>query len=350
MARLYFCYLAIVSIIIFGVSACTSSYKSIYIETAKPSESILPEDIQSLTLMNRSITDDFKNYNRDTLQQYIYNKDFLVNNIILDSIAADTTLRVLGELLYESGRYDIVIPKNHNIYRGLKFYKLPHPLEWKFVKNTCELYETDALLVIERYINKVMTKYKVTNDFYSGEYIHEASIDSKYDAILKIYDPRKQEVVKNLFITDTIFWYKDELSQKRLFAGLPKIKDVLIQTGIKLALDADSKLSPSWTTEERGYFTIDSKADTVLTSYINKGDWLSAYNYWEKFANSTNKNIRSKAEYNLALASEMQGHIEKAIEWANKSFKTQYRMQADSYLRKLGERRKLLKKYEKIIK
>ena len=350
MARLYSCYLVLLSAILLSFSSCISTYKSIYIETAKPSESILPEDIQSLTLLNRSVTEDFKNYHRDTLQQYIYNKDFDVQTIILDSLAADTTLKVLGELLYESGRYDVVIPQNYNLYRGLKFYKVPEPLGWKFVKNTCELYETDALLVVERYINKINTNYQVSNDFYTNQYIHEATIDSKYDAIIKVYDPRKEEIVKHLFISDTIYWYQDEISQKRLLGSLIKIKDALVQTGIQLALDIDSKLSPSWSTEQRGYFSINSKSDTAVVNFIDRIDWDSAYAYWEEFANSSNKNIRSKAEYNLALASEMLGNMDKAIEWANKSYKTQYRLQTENYLKTLRERRKKLKKYEEIIK
>ncbi len=348
MTKRYFGYLAFIIVIFIGFSSCTSSYKSIYIEIAKPSESILPNDILSLTLMNRSISEDFKNYNKDTLQQYIYNKDFEVKSIILDSLAIDTTLMVLGELLYESGRYDIVIPENHNIYRGLKFYKIPNPLEWNFVKNTCELYNTDALLVIERYIDKITTGYVVSTDYYKDQYIHEASIDSKYDAVIKVYDPLKKEVLKQIVISDTIYWFSDDVSQKKLFSSLPTIKDVLIQTGIKLALDIDNELSPSWKSEQRGYFKIDNKSDDTISNYIDQVDWTSAYVYWEKFANSTNKNTRSKAEFNLALASEMQGDVEKAIKWANKSFKTQYRLQTENYLRKLGERRKQLKRYQEL--
>ena len=348
MTRLFCCYFTFIVVVLIGFSSCTSSYKSIYIETARPSESMLPDDILSLTLMNRSITHDFKNYNEDTLQQYVYNKGFNIQNIILDSIAADTSLIVLGELLYESGRYDVVIPKDHSIYRGLKFYKIPNSLEWNFVKNICELYDTDALLVIERYLNRITTDYSFFTDYYVDQYIHEASIDSKYDAVVKVYDPRKEEIVKQLIISDTIYWFNDDFTQKKLFSSLPSIKEVLIQTGIKFALDVDSKLSPSWVNEQRGYFKMNNKADTAVTNFIDRADWFSAYGYWKKFSESSNKNIRSKAAYNLALASEMQGNIEKAIEWATKSYKTQYRIQTENYLRRLGERRKKLEKFEQL--
>ena len=40
-------------------------------------------------------------------------------------------------------------------------------------------------------------------------------------------------------------------------------------------------------------------------------------------------------EFNLALASEMNGDLAGAIEWAQKSFNTKYTLAADNYLRLL---------------
>ena len=333
---------------ILSFAACTSSYQSIYIETAHPSDAILSDEIKSLTLLNRSISDDFKNYDADSLQKYFYQKEFAVSSIILDSMAADTTLKVLGELLYESGRYDVVIPKDYSIYRGLKFYKLPNNLKWNFVRNTCELYNTDALLVIERFYNKISTSYKVSSLFSMDDYIHEASIDSKYDAIVKIYDPRKEEITKQLVLSDTIYWYRDDTSQRKLFSRLPKIKECLVQTSIQLALDIDNRISPRWETESRGFFSLKNKKDTTISSYINTGNWDSAYQYWFDLSTMENKSTRSKVEFNLALASEMQGDVYRAIEWANKSYQSQYRVQTENYLKKLGKRKKSLDKFKKL--
>ena len=72
-------------------------------------------DIQSLTLMNRSITPEFSNFDEDSLQRYFYRKQFDVTTYVLDSMAPDTCLKAIGDLLYESGRFDIVVPVERNI-------------------------------------------------------------------------------------------------------------------------------------------------------------------------------------------------------------------------------------------
>jgi len=327
-------------------ASCTASYKTIVVETAKPSPDILPENINSLTLMNRGITGEFRNFDRDTLQQYFYSKNFNVNAVVLDSMAADTTLKVLGELLYESGRYDVVIPKDRNFARDLKFYKIPEELDWNEVKLICNEFSTDALLVIERYYNKLSTNYVVhPASMEYGKYV-SGSIDSKYDAVVKIYDPSAEKIVRQVITADTISWYDTDVSTRGLFAKLPPVKECLIQTGIRVALDLDSKLSPEWVRENRIFFVIEKNDITKIGSFITNDDWQSAYDYWLPYTRSSKKTIKSKAEFNLALASEMLGNLDEAIEWANKSYYTQYHTQTENYLYKLKKRKEILQNFQ----
>ncbi|WP_053181538.1 DUF6340 family protein, partial [Sunxiuqinia dokdonensis] len=209
------------------LASCASTYKTVYVEVAKPSSYLLPNDIVSLTLMNRAITDEFNNFPADSLQNYFYRRGFEVSAAVLDSTAADTTLKVLAELLFESGRYDVVIPEERNIPRSESYFQVPQPLEWDYVSEICETYETDALLVLERYMNKVMTNYMKVP--YSE--MHEASIDSKYDAIVRIYNPARKEILQQLIVADTIYWAEADYSQKNLFTNrLVPVKQALIET------------------------------------------------------------------------------------------------------------------------
>ena len=327
------------------LASCASSYKTVYVEVAKPSPYLLTNDVVSLTLMNRSMTDEFNNFETDSLQNYFYKRGFDVSAAVLDSSAADTTLKVLAELLFESGRYDVVIPEERNILRTESYFKVLPPLEWDYVSEICDTYETDGLLVLERYMNKIMTNYlKVP---YSE--IHEASIDSKYDAIIRIYNPAKKEIMQQLIVTDTIYWSEADYSQKSLFTNrLLPVKRALIETGIQVALEVDSKLSPQWQTQTRGYFAVKDANSVLLESSIRENNWLAAYNHWEDLlAKTESQSTKSKLEYNLAVASEMLGNFEDAGEWATKSYKTQYRKQTESYLYLLKRRKQTIEEFEK---
>ncbi|PTN09337.1 DUF6340 family protein [Mangrovibacterium marinum] len=331
--------------LLLSFSSCTSSYKSLVIETAQPSTHLLPEDIHSLTLVNRSITADFQDFDKDSLQQFFFSRGFRYDSVVLDSLAADTTLKALGELLFESGRYDVVIPEQRFLERHKEFYLVPEKLDWTEVSALCEEFDTDALLVIERYFNKIMTDYKTFNDSNGDAAYASASIDSKYDVVVKIYDPVRQEIIRQLVVDDTISWRDGGYSTEKIFDQLPLIKECLIQTGVQAALELDDKLSPNWVKENRIFFVINDTDASQIALLAHDNKWQEAYDYWLQYAESAKTSVKSKAEFNLALASEMLGDIDLAIEWANKSYFTRYMQQTQNYLLTLKKRQEILARF-----
>lgn len=323
------CLIGIVSV------SCKSYYTTLKIEVPKPAKEELPADIQSLTLMNRSISNQFENYQEDSLQLYFYRQGFQLSKIILDMTAADTTIQALGALLFESGRYDVVVPVQRNLKRELSYEFTPDTLSSLLVSGICRKYNTDALMVLEKFSTKVMTDFSAEkyNDPTSGvSYSYYASMDLKYNAFFRIYKPGRKPV--EIELVDTIYWESADYTQLRLFSKLPSVKQALTNAGIKIALDVDGKLSPSWTSEKRGYFLFDPKND-IGQQLINENRTDEAIAFWREKSKSTNKKIRGRAEYNLALASELEGDIDGAIEWGLKSFYTYYQYQTEVYLKKL---------------
>ena len=328
--------------------SCKSNYAIITIENSQPAVAELPNDIQSITLMNRSMNNQFQNHREDSLQMYFYRKGFQLSSIVLDSTAADTTVRSLAALMFDSGRYDVVVPLERNIKRDLSYDILPDTLNPDQVSEICKNFNTDALMVLERFSTKTMADYSAEKyqDVNTGSvYSYYATLDLKYDAFFRIYKPGRKTLVKEIAISDTIYWESADYTLKGLFSKLPSVKQALINAGIKIALDVDSKVSPSWVTEERGYFLFKNKDDRGQ-QFMNENNYEEAGKYWTYMATSTNKNIRSKAEYNLALINELNGDLDKAIEYGLKSFYSQYRFQTETYLKKLEARKKALQKTE----
>ncbi len=317
--------------------SCKSYYTTLTIEAPKPPKEELPADIQSITLMNRSMNNQFVNHQEDSLQLYFYRNGYQLSKIVLDSTAADTTVRALAELMFESGRYDVVVPVDRNISRDLSYELLPDTLSPLFVSKICKLYDTDALMVMERFSTKVMADFsseKYLEATTGTNYSYYASLDVKYNAFFRIYKPGKNTLVKEIEMIDTIYWESADYTQERLFGKLPGIKKAIINAGIKIALDVDSKISPVWVSEKRGYFLFDLKNDRGR-QLINENKMVEARAFWLEKAQSTNKKIRSRAEYNLAVASELDGNFDQAIEWGMKSFYSYYQHQTEVYLRKL---------------
>jgi hypothetical protein len=291
------------------------------------------------------MSNQYQKFNADSLQMYFYRNNFQLSKIVLDSTACDTTIRALADLMFESGRYDVVVPVKRNLERNVAYDLLPDTLTNQQVSEICDDYKTDALLVMERFSAKTMTdiseeKYR---DPYNGfQKSYNATLDLKYDAFFRFYKPGKNTLVKEIAISDTIYWESSDGRLDQLFSKLPTVKQALINGGIKTALDLDSKISPTWIPEKRGYFLFKSQ-DDLGQKYVKENDFEKAAEYWEDMAKSSNKKIRSKAEYNLALISELNGDIDKAIELGTKSYYTSYRFQTETYLKKLQARKEALK-------
>jgi hypothetical protein len=330
--------LILVILIVLNASAQLKKFK---VEIPVAPKYKISDSIQSFTILNRALTPEFTNTNEDSLQISFYKQNFKVNAIILDSLVADTTIKVLGDILFESDRFDVVIPVDRNIYRFLPYTKTPEPLTWNYVENICQQFQTDALIVLENIAMRTITNYTAQKELidYSYEKTFFASIDFYYRAHWRIYYPKtKQIIVDYTMNEDTLYWDSYEFDLKTTFRKLPSIKEAATETGIKNALDFSKLISPNWSEETRYYYVIEDEDIDKSVQLASDGDWENALKNWELYINKGNSIKRSKTMLNLALAYEMNGDLAKSIEWVKQSQNLYYREVTNHYLKQLLKR------------
>lgn len=306
----------------------------------------ISDSIQSITIMNRSMTSGFQDYDEKQLQISFYRKNFESNTVLLDSTAADTTIKVMGDLLYNSLRYDVVIPVERNIYRLLDYTETPAPLAWDYVRSLCELYQTDALLVLENQALRVVSNYQSGIDYtnYGAQKYHYASIDFYGRSHWRLYDPRTESIVSDVVMNqDTIFWDHYDYDLADLFASLPTIKQATIDAAIKSALDYSELIAPRWKSETRYYYVMKQALIDRSVKLAADGNWQEALDNWLLYIDQGSKSKRSKIMLNAALAYEMTGRLDKAIEMIKLSQNTYYRQVSNHYLKTLLKRQIALK-------
>lgn len=330
------------------ISTSCVSTKSLVIEIPVQSKKELPESIQSLTLVNRTVDNTYTNLDSDSLQKIFYKQRFNLDTVINDIQAADTTIKALGELLYESGRYDFVIPEN----RFLDFEKnsfLTAEMPWQEVKDICETYNTDAVLSLDHFKTKVAASFEKVN-YYDRiadgfEVASSAGMTIVYEALFRVYDPSQEKVLIREFVRDTIAWEDADFSTTVLFRRFTPVKEGLSEAGIAIALDFSEMISTTWRSERRNFFI---KGDNNLkhaADLINNEDWSPAMALWKDTADkSRSKSTKSKAEFNIAVGYELQGDLNNAISWGLKSYDTMYRTVTYNYLEILKRRRNEIKK------
>ncbi len=342
-------YIAI--ILLFTISVSCVSTKILTIEIPRQSKNELPHSIQSLTLVNRTVDSTFNNLDTDSLQKIFYIQNFNYDTIINDIQASDTTLKAVGELLFESGRYDFVIPEN----RFLEFEKnsfLNEEMPWSEVKELCEIYKTDAVLSLDHFKTRVSTDYQ-KESFYDAlkdgfAYASYAEMKIFYEALFRVYDPVQEKIILREFIRDTVIWEDAAGSTGILFERFTPVKAALSEVGIAIALDFSEKISTIWRQEQRKIFYNGDENLKKATLFIEDNNWETAMALWKETAeNSKSKKAKSRAEFNIAVGYELQGDINEAISWALKSYETMYHQTTYDYLEILKRRKNELKKQQR---
>ncbi|MCK5729749.1 MAG: hypothetical protein KAH68_01660 [Draconibacterium sp.] len=341
----------IIVLILITISVSCVSIKTIIIEIPQPSKKELPPNIQSLTLVNRTVDEYYNNLDTDSLQKIFYKENFNYDTIINDIQATDTTLKALGELLFESGRYDFVIPED----RFLEFDKnsfLNLPMPWEEANELCEIYNTDAVLSLDYFKTQVSTNYKKESYYDPSRdgftFISYAQMKISYEALFRVYDPNIEKVILQEFIRDTVIWDDMDSSTGELFDRFTPVKSALSEVGIAIALDFSDIISVNWRRDSRKLFVGNDSDLKKAAPFAESNNWEPAMAIWKEIVENTkSKSVKSKAEFNIAVGYELQGDINEAISWGLRSYETMYHQVTYIYLEILKRRKYSLKREQR---
>jgi tetratricopeptide (TPR) repeat protein len=82
-----------------------------------------------------------------------------------------------------------------------------------------------------------------------------------------------------------------------------------------MARDIASNLNVYWLTDNRVYYSSGSKNMRRATKYADAYNWSDAMVLWQNDVNTKNAKLSAKAAFNMALACEMMGLFDVAIDW-----------------------------------
>ncbi len=91
------------------------------------------------------------------------------------------------------------------------------------------------------------------------------------------------------------------------------LEDYLIAAQLNGKLFAQS-ITPSWVDAQRLLYK-SRQIFRKANKYLEEDDWISAAEVWHEFTQSSDDMISSRACFNMALACEMEGKIEIALQW-----------------------------------
>lgn len=328
--------LVIIFVILFGLTACYTPNFSIYvqnsnleevdIEVLRPAEIDVPTDIYSVlfvvnnTVINKSELLEFDRFYKTVTKNRVENKP--VNSFFIS----------LGDIFKDSPKYRLAHKNPIFLNKDLS-----NSENWDSLRLLCDTNQVDAVIAIMDFTSSVYCIYD-GNPFNHLLSDHGYNFEYKTKVKLFIIDPYKEEIIDHVNLNDYKKWFELFDYEISIDQYCRKNNDLFEHQLGGLAWDYAARVSPVWMSETRRYYNSMNSdlADATILAKLDK--WEDAENIWKTYETSTKRNLANRSTFNLALAYEMQGDLEKSLEYAIKSYESYRNYYGIEYARLLKKR------------
>ena len=310
----------------------TDNIRTTQIEIMKPAIFIFPDSANRVSIFNRDI------YKTDTCTfRYMQDlKSFKVDTISYKQLA-NKSIGELSDFLKQEGYFSEV--KNYgdslnSFLESNQYYNNPNEL----FKRT----NSDICIFLDYYhFNNSLFAYHF--NYFFTEAVLSWTIGVKNDTAAYIYNQ-----------IDTLDFDDNQNLEYNLSSG--SSAKMLNKTAQYLGKSFGTKIIPSWMEVDRIYYRSNNINMLKAEKTALAGDWLGAAEIWNNETKNKNPKIAAKACFNMALACEMEGQIDIAIDWLVTSYgklstnSEDHKINCQHYISVLALRRKEIERLGKQVR
>ncbi len=328
---------------LFSVAVIFSSCRTnqLSLSVLSPSPVTISNEVKKVGVVNRSIPGD-ENKAVNALHQLLS-----AESISMIKEGSAEGVRGLKDALLENKRFDYVtIPDTVNL-RSTAVGVFPAPLSWDRVEKICLLNNVQALFVLEMFhtelkINPAAVTGAVTNSDNPLQVVNElqqVSINTVVQMGWRIYDPRIKRILDEFTLVKNLNF---NANGNPLIAAdrLLQRKEYVKQTANRGGRAYSNRIIQYWVRVHRDYFV---KGGSVNFKIAKRkalvGNWNGAAELWQKEVNNPKRKAAGRACFNMAIINEINGNLDEAIMWAQKSFEDYGVGLAREYVRVLKKRK-----------
>ena len=293
-------------------------------------EVYLPDEIHSIAVVNRSLTSE-------------EDKDGKVFESIIssevagsDRIASDECIKGVYDAIMELENANLVIPGKLRM-NGTGTRELPELLDWELVGEICNSEGADALLVLETFDSNSDLLVSVARQQVgailstgSPKPVAPGQINMNVVCYWRLYDPATERIIDQ--------YQHNSYLTFNTRGGIPP-PHALPETAYAAGRAYIQRFLPGYYVVRRDLYkrTSGSAKHQFKAGYrrAEVANWTGAIDIWDEFVNHNKRKTAGRACVNVAVANEVLGDTDNALEWAQKSY--------EFYDDKLGRR------YSKIL-
>ncbi len=327
------------SIILFAAFILIScSTQQLYLNVVEPAPVTIPAYIKSIGVINRSIATD-KTKALDALD-----KAFSLEGVNLDKEGAMESIRGLSDELIKNTRFNEVKTLNDIDFRTSALTDFPTPLTWEIVGQICTETKTDALFSLEKFDTDTHLNYstrKVTIKTPLGSIPgleHQADMETLVKTGWRIYDPSSKTILDEYIYNESVVFTGRGINPLVAAAALVGRKDAVNQVSNKAGQGYALRIIPYRLRVMRDYYVKGTNNFKIAKRKAQVGKWDDAGVLWEKETTNSKTKVAGRACYNMAIINEINGDLDSALKWAQKSYEDTNNKLALRYVRILQNR------------
>ena len=302
---------------------------SIQIETLVPSQIDFPGNYNLIV---------FANLDNDI------NNDNDIDTILYNMITNEMNLGFLDAIKMSAGVDSSVFlfvkgyPDKDRIYYN-------DTISWDYLDRLANSSRADIFILLDSL--KLSMESDIYTNFYSEptEYykFRELSVQINWS----VFDLFERKRLDSFSYKDTLFWEAYGYSKSQVESNLNSLEQSIRETAYFAAYDYGKRILPGWKTEVRYYFNTGNIDFQKAADHVYNNNWDDAAAIWEKYVDHIDKEIASRACFNLAVVNEIKGKFIVAIGWAERSNEIKPKTRTRYYIEILKERQQDLEKLEK---
>lgn len=298
-----------------------------------------PENVQNIAVVNRSLT------KTDDKQKKTVESIFTGEIAGSDKRASDECIRAVYDHLNGRMGINIIIPSKSHLY-GSGTRDIPELLDWQIVQNVCDAEKVDALLVLETFdsnsdvVVKAVTEKVVT--VINGGKPNAAMPGQVRMNVLcywRLYDPRNKTIIDQY---RSISYLTFNGNGSGLTIAPP---EALPNTAYAAGEEYVSRfLSGYYSVRRDMYKKGKGSAKHQFQAAFRAAEmaeWENAIEKWKEVERRGNRKSAGRACLDIAVAYEVLGKTDLALQWVKKAYQDYDDKLARDYVKILMNRKNL---------
>jgi hypothetical protein len=296
-----------------------SSTNLMSLSVKEPAPVSLPPGIKTVAVVNRTQA------SQATQGIDAVHKALALETNDLQKAGAKASMNALSDELMKNNRFTDVKPLNLDL-RSYGAGIFPSALPWDSVDRICGMSNTDALFSLELFdaesrINYAATPASINMGIANIPAVeHHMNMTTSVKTGWRIYDPATRTILDEYTlgrdISSTASGINPAVAASALNGRIEAVKDVSTQAGQAYA----ARILPYWIRVSRDYFVGGNENFKTAKRKAQSGNWDGAAEIWKQETKDPDGKLAGRACYNMAIISEINGNLDEAIQWAQKSY------------------------------